>query len=197
MSEKIVRLLPVIVIVMVFLASVTLIYTNDVSYPMASAALSGAIEKKENFTIYNIQTDSNRVFKNQVKSGQLIADVLQPFGITNNQIRSIASQKNILDVNKIKSGNNYCIITNNAGEVTHFIYELNKIEYAVFHFNGEEITAYTEKKAVEKKMRSVGGLIEGSVYETLVAHNADPSLAYTLAEIFAYNLDFYKVNKGD
>lgn len=197
MTEKFVKFLPVVIIVLVFLASITLIYKNDVSYEHAATSVAGALEKKNIFTIYNIETDSNLVFKSQVKSGQLISDILQPFGITNNQIHAIAEKKDVLDVSKIKTGNSYCIITNNSGEVIYFVYEKNKIEYAVFKFGGSEISAYSEKKVVEKRLRSVGGVIEGSVYETLVAHEADPALAYALAEIFAYNLDFYKVNKGD
>lgn len=197
MVDKIKQYIPFVIIFSIFIGSIAMISTYDGDLSDARTSVIHAVSAEPLQMIYNIPADSDDVHFETVKSGQVISGMLAPYGISSDKIHQMAAYNQILDAGKIISGNTYCIITDDKGSATHFIYEKNKIDYAVFNFTDDNVKCYAGKKPVETKMRSVGGVIEGSVYETLVAHNADPILANALAEIFAYNLDFYKVNRGD
>ena len=46
-------------------------------------------------------------------------------------------------------------------------------------------------------MRTIGGVIEGSLYNTLINQGATPQLANALSEVFAWQIDFYRIQRGD
>lgn len=197
MQDKLKQYIPIGIIIAVFIGSIAMIHTYDGALTDAGTSVIHATTPRPVSMIYNIPADSEDVHFETVKSGQVISEILETYGVSPEKVFQMAAFKEILDAGKIISGNTYCVITDDNGIATHFIYEKNKIDYAVFNFTGDNVTCYPAKKPVEIRNQSVGGIIEGSVYETLVAHHADPALANALAEIFAYNLDFYNVNRGD
>src|SRR5690606_15693885 len=56
------------------------------------------------------------------------------------------------------------------------------------------------KKAVRPvtiKRRVIAAKIEGSLAETLKNAGASPALSHELSEIYAWSIDFFKIQKGD
>lgn len=49
----------------------------------------------------------------------------------------------------------------------------------------------------EEKLKTASGVIEQSLYETMQRNRTNPVLATQLSEVFAWEVDFYKLNRGD
>ena len=57
--------------------------------------------------------------------------------------------------------------------------------------------SYARRDPIESKIQTASGIINSSLYQTLQESNANPFLAVKLADIFAWSIDFYRIQKGD
>jgi murein DD-endopeptidase MepM/ murein hydrolase activator NlpD len=78
----------------------------------------------------------------------------------------------------------------------YFIYESSDTEYVLFHLQD---SLYVKKVIRPTKIsnRVVSGIIESSLYETLSEQNVSPAIAVRLSEVYAWTIDFFRIQKGD
>ncbi|PCJ77659.1 MAG: peptidase M23 [Flavobacteriales bacterium] len=148
---------------------------------------------------YGFAIDSFIIHKGTIKKNQFLADILLRHHVSYPEIdRLVKKAKDTFDVRKIRAGKNYCIL--NAKDSTEkaqfFIYEQDPVNYVVFDLR-DTFNIYTEKKEVEIREKVAFGTIKSSLYETLLESDASVELAMALAEIYAWTIDFYRIQKGD
>ncbi|WP_212637898.1 peptidoglycan DD-metalloendopeptidase family protein [Desulfocicer vacuolatum] len=134
-----------------------------------------------------------------VQSGQTLAHLLNPHGISNAAIFQAAkTSKPVFDVRRIKAGNTYSLISSpeEEGRVKYFIYNQSAINYVVFDF-GNPIQVYKGKKQVEIKTRTLSGTITSSLWNAARDSGMSQELLYALGDIFASTMDFRHLHKGD
>lgn len=148
---------------------------------------------------YGIVTDSLIIIKDKVKRNQNLSTLLLPYGVPYSTIDAIAkASKEVFDVRKLAVGKPYTIFCkkDSAGLATCFVYEPNATEYVVFNFH-DSLHVYMGQKDIEKRTRYVKGVVNSSLYVDLKKADADPLLAIELSEIYAWTIDFYRIQKGD
>lgn len=148
---------------------------------------------------YGFNTDSFAVYKDVIKPNEFLANILLKYNIPYPEIDALAKQsKEVFDVRKIAAGKNYTILCSkdSTGEAQCFIYEPNAVDYVVFDMR-DSISIYKGKKEVITKTRSASGVIHSSLYQTLVNAEVSPVLAIEMADVFAWTIDFYRIQKGD
>lgn len=148
---------------------------------------------------YGFVTDSFLVVKDKVQPNQNLSSILLPYGVPYTTIDALAkASKEVFDVRKLAAGKPYTIYCtkDSAGLATCFVYEPNAVEYVVFNIQ-DSVHIYTGKKDIEKKTRYVRGTVNSSLYVDLKKQDADPVLAIELSEIYAWTIDFYRIQKGD
>lgn len=148
---------------------------------------------------YGFVTDSFLVIKDQVKRNQNLSEILLPYGVPYATIDQLAkASKEVFDVRKLAAGKPYTIYCtkDSAGLATCFVYEPNAVDYVVFNMK-DSVHIYKGKKDIEKRTKYVKGIVNSSLYVDLKKQNADPLLAIELSEIYAWTIDFYRIQKGD
>jgi murein DD-endopeptidase MepM/ murein hydrolase activator NlpD len=148
---------------------------------------------------YGLIADSLIWNKGTVQKNQTLSDILLPYDVSFNLISKIASSsKKKFDVRKIRPDNDYAVYLkeDSTFSLRYFIYEQDKINFVVFDIT-DTIAIYKGQKAVTKKEKRVSGVINSSLYETLKEKNASDKLALKLGEVFAWQIDFYRIRKGD
>lgn len=148
---------------------------------------------------YGLVTDSFLVIKDKVRPNQNLSSILLPYGVPYATIDQLAkASKEVFDVRKLASGKPYTIYCtkDSAGFATCFVYEPNATDYVVFNLR-DSIHIYTGQKEIEKRTRHVSGTVNSSLYVDLKKQGADPFLAIELSEIYAWTIDFYRIQKGD
>jgi len=77
-----------------------------------------------------------------------------------------------------------------------FIYEPQIDSYTLVQLRdsiyGKKIT-----KPIKIVTKEGNGLIENSLYETMTSSGLNDQLTYYLADVYAWNIDFYRLHKGD
>lgn len=149
---------------------------------------------------YGLPLSDFEVMSHVVKSGELFSDILTKYNVATGTIHSIAATaKGIFSFNKIKAGQTCTVLcekTDSQLVAKKLIYEESKVSYVVFNLD-DSLYIYRGKYAVERKTQTAAGIIQSSLYETLEKNNISPVLAIKMAEIFAWTIDFYKLQKGD
>lgn len=149
--------------------------------------------------IYGIYADSLLENVNYVKSGQTLSDILFPHKFSAAEIINIANfSRSTFNVREIKPGKKY--ITYNASDSTnkllYFIYEKDLENYVVFDFK-DSLIVYNAQKETFIEERIVSGAIRSSLYQTFQDINEDINIALKLADIYAWQIDFWAIQPGD
>lgn len=150
-------------------------------------------------TEYGIVTDSLLVVKDYVKKNEFLADILLNYHVDYATIDHIARHtKDTFDVRKIRVGNKYTLLCTDDSiqKALYFIYEINSTDYVVYRFD-DSVSVSRGKKDINIQMASVSGVIESSLWNSLVASDSDPNLANELSEIYAWTIDFFGLRKKD
>ncbi len=135
----------------------------------------------------------------RIKSNQFLSNILLPHGVDYVTIDAIAKKsKEVYDVRKLLAGKPYHVIKSkdSSNQVLAFIYQPNAIDYVVYDLRDSLHISKGEKPVVIEE-KSLSGIINSSLYLSLTENNASPALAVRMADIFAWSIDFYGIQKGD
>ena len=149
---------------------------------------------------FGINLNDFKVLNHVVKQNELFAEIFSQYNVTYQAINFFANtSKEIFNLRKIKAGNCFTVLCEKTDSVLvpkKLIYEESKVNYVVFNLD-DSLYMYRAQNNVERKHREVSGVIHSSLYETLDENNIDPVLAIRMSEIFAWSVDFYKIQNGD
>jgi murein DD-endopeptidase MepM/ murein hydrolase activator NlpD len=134
-----------------------------------------------------------------VSKNETLSDILLNHGVAAAQIINIVNNaKEVLDVRKIVAGNFYHTFTDvdSLNTLVYFVYEKSPRHFVVFDLR-DSINVYESEKEVVVRENQKSAIIDQSLYVSLMNVEATPELAIKLSEIFAWQIDFYHLQKGD
>lgn len=134
----------------------------------------------------------------RIRRNQTFADLLVPHNVPYGAIVKIAAaSKGVFDVRRLRANNRYRIYRDDSlGTPLYMVYQQDRIRYVVFDLH-EGLDARAEERPITLKEKSIAGVINSSLYETLLEQGASPILAYELSEVYAWQVDFYRIQQGD
>ncbi len=163
------------------------------------AAILPEVAKQEPHFLYGIEVDSFKVVEATVKPNQFLSQILLNYNVSYGIIDRLAKQsRQIFDVRKIRENRDYTLLCSQDSAITaqYFIYEPSNLEYVVFDLT-DSVNIYKGQHEIDTLTKEFAGIIDYSIYQTLQDNGAKPELAATLAELYAWQLDLFKVQKGD
>lgn len=150
--------------------------------------------------LYGLPQKAYEVKRNRVQRNDYLGAILREYGVPYPRIDQLIKEaKGVFDVTNIRSGNFYCAFnprdTAKKG-CDYLVYEIDPVNYVVFQFK-DTVDVYKGKRKVRKKIRETAATIEQSLWKSLETQNASPVLVMRLAEIYAWNVNFYRIQDGD
>ncbi|MDC6365338.1 MULTISPECIES: peptidoglycan DD-metalloendopeptidase family protein [Flavobacteriaceae] len=150
-------------------------------------------------THFGFNLDEFNVVKDTVKWGDSFGELMLKNKVEYPKIATISENfKDTFDVRKIQVGKPYFILkskdTSEVAEV--FIYENDRINYTVVDLRDSAV-AYKSKRKVRYVEREVGGVIHSSLSQALDSLGVDYNVTIDLSEIYAWTIDFFRLEKGD
>jgi murein DD-endopeptidase MepM/ murein hydrolase activator NlpD len=150
-------------------------------------------------TEFGLNLDSFEVVKSRVGNGEFLANILLPYNVSYQDIHTLAEKsKSVFDVRKLAAGNPYTLFLSkdSAQHLAYFVYQPNAVEYVVYALQ-DSVHIWTGKKEIVTEVHSVAGRIETSLYDALSTTGENPILSMKMAEILAWSVDFYRIQKND
>ena len=157
------------------------------------------IIKEKIITQFGYTLNNFTVKKDTVKSGDSFGSILENNNLFYPQIYNIVQKaKKVFDVRKINIGKPYTILFSKDSLKTPkvFIYQPNLIDYVVVSLT-DSLWAEKKSKAVELLEFEAEGVITSSLSVTMEEKKLSPLLSNELSEIYAWTIDFFRLEKGD
>ncbi|MDM8517262.1 peptidoglycan DD-metalloendopeptidase family protein [Desulfobacterales bacterium HSG16] len=155
--------------------------------------------KKIEINKYGIDCESSQIIQNVVRRNESLSDILLANNVPYSVIHSLASKsKDVFDVRSIRAGNPYCIIkdADSSEDASYMVYEQNSVDYVVFDMDDTKaVDVYNGRKDVEIRNRKIAGVIDSSLWNALKGEQHRYELAVKLAELYAWTIDFYHLQK--
>ena len=147
---------------------------------------------KANFE-YGYDLNDFSVIRDTIRSGDTFGDILNANGISHTEIFNLVSKiKDSFDVRRVGVGRPYLLLNSKDSlqKTEIFIYEKNKIEYAVIDLR-DCVSSYNESKPITTVEKIASGVITSSLSQTLEDQHLSPYLTGQLADIYAWTIDFF------
>ena len=148
---------------------------------------------------YGYNIDQYIFEEKKIKSGDTFGDILEGVGIDYPEIYE-ALQKTKGDVNfkKLQIGKPYTLIfsKDTLRSLKAFVYHPSVEGYSFIQLK-DSVFGKTVVKPKSYKDMEASGIIDNSLYLTLEEQNMNPLLTYYLSDIYAWTIDFFRLEKGD
>lgn len=168
-------------------------------YDIKKSIFWAGMEEEEPVEKYGIDLEDLYVCTDVVKPNESLGKILSENGISMRVVDELVTKsEGVFDLTKLKAGKSYCIIrsTDSLEQVKYFVYEQDPVNSVVYEF-GDEIKVTTHQKQVEVVEREASGYISSSLWNALNENHLDPQLAMSMADIYAWSIDFFRLQKGD
>lgn len=157
------------------------------------------IPSSEPTLLYGIQIDSFEVYEGKIRWSQSLSEILGDFDISNEQIYALANAaKGVFDVRRLKAGYPFTIIheRNESKTARQFIFEPDPTQYVIFNLVDTIFVEKIERPTIIEE-KTFSAKITSSVYESILAAGATELLVPKLVDVFAWQVDFFRIQKGD
>lgn len=145
-----------------------------------------------------IDTDLVETIRN-VQRNETLSDILNSFNTSDISMEHIISETNkIFNVRSIREGRPYhsFVSDDSLSLLKYLVYEKDNINFIVFDFS-DSLSVYENSKQIEIRENAFTASINNSLYASLSENGVNIELAIKLSQIFAWQVDFYAIQKGD
>ena len=165
--------------------------------------LTPKVEKKQppkEIFEFGYKLNDYKIIKDTIKKGESFGIILDRHHVFYPKINKIATTiKDTFDVRRVRAGKPYMILASKDSleKAQIFIYKDSKAIATIVDFKDSIISAYKYRKPIKVIEKEVSGIINSTLSETMDSLHLNPNLTYEVADIYAWTLDFYKLQKGD
>ena len=146
-----------------------------------------------NFANFNVVQDT-------VDKGDTFGTILSKQNLGDRRIYDIVEKvKDTFNVRSIRPNKAFTILRSKdkKNKIQVFIYQPNSLSYYVIDFRDSVVSAYKKIRPVTIRRRMIGGVLKGSLSETLVNAGVQAALAGKMTKVYSWSIDFFKLKKGD
>lgn len=146
-----------------------------------------------NFSEYNVVQDT-------VKKGDTFWTIIEDQNIGDRKVYDIVqSIKDTFNVRIIRPNRAYTMLRSKdkKNKLQLFVYQPDALSYYIFDLRDSVVVAHKKTRPITIRRRTIGGVLKGSLSETLGDAGVEAALANRITKIYAWSIDFFKLKKGD
>ncbi len=148
---------------------------------------------------FGIPVDSFNVVESIVERGESFGNILLNFGVDYATIHKVATDfKDVFDVRSLRSGKPYALFCDkkDTNVARYMVYQASAINYVVFDLS-DSVNVYRGEEEVKVVSKGISGVINSSLYESLLEKGGSPALVVELSKVYAWTIDFFRIQPGD
>jgi murein DD-endopeptidase MepM/ murein hydrolase activator NlpD len=140
-----------------------------------------------------------REHEETIQRGATLSDILFAYDFSAADIHQLRQDvKPVYDLAKIRAGNKFRVFTSEDGKVQSLEYNIDNGTYLTIQIDKDKYRAEIKEFAYDVKLKMIWGKIEDNLIYAVHEQGEKDNLAIALAEIFAWDIDFYvDIRKGD
>ncbi|WP_299259474.1 peptidoglycan DD-metalloendopeptidase family protein [uncultured Aquimarina sp.] len=148
---------------------------------------------------FGFDLNNFKVVRDTVRPGDSFGAILDSHGISRAKVFEISNKiKDTFNVARIMAGKAYTVFKSKdtTEQAQIFVYQNGLIDYTVVDFR-DSIVARKSAKPVKIVERIASGTIESNLSQTFDDMNLSFLVAYKMADIYAWTIDFTRLQAGD
>lgn len=149
--------------------------------------------------MHGMVVNNLHVVEDEVKRNQRFTDLLTGYYISPTVLQQLnLLPRSVYDFRKISAHKKYTLFVEHDSlkSIKALVYEPNPIDYVVFHLQDSLLVESCQRK-VDTLERSISGRIESTLSHTIESMNLSHELTNKFVDIFAWQVDFQRLQKGD
>jgi len=158
------------------------------------------VKKPEPIIIeFGFRLNDYDVIHDTIVSGDTFGSILEKQNIGDNKVHNIVEKvKDTFNVRNIQIGKPYTLLRSKdkSKKLQVFVYQPDRTTYYVVNLT-DSVVAYKKKKPITIKRRTIASSLDGSLSEVLGKQKVDAALATEISKVYAWSIDFFKLQKGD
>lgn len=133
-----------------------------------------------------------KVQKEVIPQGKNLSDILKLYRFSPAEIHRLREDvKPVYDLAKIKAGQEMRFFLTQDGQMDSLEYDVDEENYLRVQTAGETYEAELKKIPYDKHVKIIWGVIDDSMSAAVTQQGEKEVLAYLVAELFAWDIDFY------
>ncbi|WP_233558495.1 peptidoglycan DD-metalloendopeptidase family protein [Aquimarina sp. BL5] len=148
---------------------------------------------------FGFNLNNFKVVRDTVRPGDSFGAILDSHGISRAKVFEISNKiKDTFNVARIMAGKAYAVLKSKdtTEQAQVFVYQNGLIDYTVVDFR-DSIIARKSAKPVKIVERIASGTIESNLSQTFDDMDLSFLVAYKMADIYAWTIDFTRLQAGD
>lgn len=148
---------------------------------------------------YGLVVDDLDMSQNRVKKNQRFVDLLAGYHVSPELIKQMHFvPRSVFDFRKIAANKRYTVIAacDSLRTARAIIYEPTPVDYVIFHLQDSLLVEVCQRE-IGVAERTVTGVIQSSLSQTLEALGIAHELTNRFVDIFAWQIDFQRLQVGD
>ena len=150
--------------------------------------------------LFGYDTSLFNVINDTIKNGESFGVILDKNHVDYPIINKIAIHiKDTFDLRGLRAGKPYTILASkdSTQKAEVFIYQRSKTNYLIVDFKDSIINTYHHKIPIKRKTKIATGIISSSLSEAIDDQGLNYSLVNEIADIYAWTIDFFHLQKDD
>lgn len=150
-------------------------------------------------TLYGVSLDSMQVVKASIRANENLSEILSKYHVSSAMISQLGSvPKEVFDPRRLQASKPYTVIHHQDSQhaARCFVYHPNPIDYVAMHFT-DSLIVERGQHPVDTIYHTLSGTIQSSLYETILEAGGTPILVNELADVYAWEIDFFGIQAGD
>ena len=170
--------------------------------PQADSASQAVAEPVIPADKYGIEGVDFDVVERRIRRNETFAEILTAHNVPYAEVVQVATAaRPRFDVRSLRAGSPIRIYRDSLQIARYMVYERDPINFVVFDLASDSGRVYEGARPVAVERKRLSGSIDNSLYATLDEQNLSPllvtELAFSLSEVFAWQVDFFRIQKGD
>ncbi len=174
--------------------------TSFVSCNKSEKVKVAVVKKPEPIIIeFGFKFNDFDVVHDTIVSGDTFGSILEAENIGDKKVHEIVEKvKDSFNVRNIRIGKPYTLLRSKdkSKKLQVFVYQPDRTNYVVVDLR-DSVMAYKKQKPITIKRRTIASQLDGSLSEMLGKQNVDAALATEISKVYAWSIDFFKLQKGD
>lgn len=172
--------------------------TGGASLSSASPPPETDAESSTETTWTGIDASGFDVEQGRVQWAQTFTELIRQYGVDYQAAVRIAREaRSVFDVRDMKANDPYRVYVNPwLQEAQYLVYEASPREHVVLDVQNPSQSRVARRDA-QRRWKRIEARVDGSLYEALTDQGGHPVLALRLSEVFAWQIDFFRLRRGD
>lgn len=158
-----------------------------------------AIRKEPIVVAFGFTLNHFDVVHDTIRDGDTFGSILEKQNLGDLKVHEIVEKvKDTFNVRMMRIDKPYTILRSKgkSKKIRAFIYQPDRLSYYVIDLK-DSIKVYKHIEPVTIRRRTIAGKLDGSLSETIVKKGVDGALAVSISKVYAWSIDFFKLQKGD